>query len=133
MCDLNPLLELVCTDTHTVGLFVATNSGLICVLNSLFTDFLCGHPLSLRNHSLEGRLKALSTCVSHITVVVLFFVPCIFVDLKPAVTVSTDKAVSVFYMVITPMLNSLIYILRNDQMKNAIRKRFSRKVTSRDK
>jgi olfactory receptor len=55
------------------------------------------------------------------------------VDLKPAVTVSTDKAVSVFYMVITPMLNSLIYILRNDQMKNAIRKRFSRKVTSRDK
>ena len=133
MCDLYPLLKLVCVDTHILGLFVAANSGFISLLNFLL---LIGcyavilHPL--KTQSLEAQQKALSACVSHITAVVFFFLPCIFEYLRPATSLPIDKAIAVFYTMIKTMLTPLIYTLRNDQMKNAIRKLCSRKATSGD-
>ena len=131
MCDLIFLLDLTCTDTHILGLFVPTNNGFLCLLNLLL---LIGSYVvilrTLRTHSLEARHKALSNCVSLITAVILFLGPCLFVYLRPAVTLPVNKSVGVFYSIIIPMLNSLIYTLRNDQMKNAIRKLFSQKAIS---
>ncbi|XP_065801604.1 olfactory receptor 4C16-like [Muntiacus reevesi] len=133
-CDLQPLLKLACTDTYVTNFLLVSNSGAICTESFLMLVLSYAIILhSLRNHSAEGRKKVLSTCISHIVVVILFFGPCIFIYTRPATTFSMDKMIAVFYTLATPLINPLIYTLRNIEVKNAMWKLWSTKVVSGDK
>ncbi|CAM5119384.1 unnamed protein product [Eretmochelys imbricata] len=82
--------------------------------------------------SAEGRHKAFSTCTFHLTTVVLFYGTLLFMYLRPASSYSmdTDKVSSVFYMLVIPMLNPLIYSLRNTEVKDALKKAINKLLTS---
>ncbi|NWU53358.1 OR4S2 protein, partial [Dromas ardeola] len=130
-CDVHPLLQLACTNTYALGIIVVANSGMIAL--SCFFILVVSYIvilISLKNQTSEGRHKALSTCGSHITVVILFFGPCTFTYIRPSSDLSDDKSVALFYTVITPMLNPLIYTLRNEEVKSAVKKLWSRRVRS---
>ncbi|XP_021482398.1 olfactory receptor 4C15-like [Meriones unguiculatus] len=134
MCDLFPLLKLACTDTHVFVVLVFANSGAICIIILSLLLVSYGVVLfSLKAHSSEGRHKALSTCGSPITVVLLFFVPCIIIYARPTSAFVFEKNMLIFVNVLTPLLNPVVYTFRNKEMINAIRKMWKRLMVVSDK
>lgn len=132
-CDVPPVIKLACTDTYLTGILIVSNSGTISL--TCFLALVTSYTVilfSLRKQSAEGRRKALSTCSSHFMVVALFFGPCIFLYTRPDSSFSIDKVVSVFYTVVTPLLNPLIYTLRNEEVKNAMKQLRQRRICSRN-
>ncbi|XP_036620445.1 olfactory receptor 4P4-like [Trichosurus vulpecula] len=126
-CDMYPLLKLACADTHRFGLLVTANSGVIALM--VFIVLMASYAVilyTLRARSSESRQKAHSTCGSHITVVFLFFGPSLFIYIRPPTTFQEDKVLALFYTIIAPMLNPLIYTLKNSEMKNAMKKVWNR-------
>ncbi|KAM7149988.1 olfactory receptor 4D1-like [Macrochelys suwanniensis] len=122
-CDVPQVIKLACADTFLVELLMVSNSGLLLLI--IFIILLISYTVILvkiRTHVTEGKHKALSTCGAQITVVSLIFIPGIFIYARPFHKFVVDKAVSVIYTVVTPMLNPMIYTLRNTEMKNAIRR-----------
>ncbi|XP_076796458.1 olfactory receptor 5P50 isoform X1 [Arvicanthis niloticus] len=133
-CDLTPLVELSCSggDAPIVpasfcSAFVITVTVFVIAIS--YTYILI---TILKMRSTEGRQKAFSTCTSHLTAVTLFYGTITFIYAMPKSSYSTDqnKVVSVFYMVVIPMLNPLIYSLRNNEIKSALRRQLAKKIFS---
>uniref|UniRef100_A0A8C9HAT5 Olfactory receptor n=1 Tax=Piliocolobus tephrosceles TaxID=591936 RepID=A0A8C9HAT5_9PRIM len=122
--DLPLVIKLACLDTYVFEILVLTNSGLLsfmCFL-LLLTSFAYTIILAtVHRQASDGMSKALSTLSAHITVVLLFFGPFIFIYIWPFESFPIDKFISVFFTVFTPLLNPMIYTLRNKDIKEAMR------------
>ncbi|XP_036916319.1 olfactory receptor 5B12-like [Sturnira hondurensis] len=125
-CDAPPLLALSCSDNYITEMVIF----LVVGFNDLFSvlviliSYLFIFITIMRMHSSEGRQKAFSTCASHLTAVSIFYGTGTFMYLQPSSSHSmhTDKIASVFYTMVIPMLNPLVYSLRNKEVKSAFKK-----------
>ncbi|NXU47856.1 O1052 protein, partial [Turnix velox] len=125
-CDTNPLLKLTCSHNHLHELLLVTFNGTISMaaLLIILTSYLKILLTILRMQSAQGKLKAFSTCTSHLLTVTLFYVPAGLSHMQPAskYSLEVEKVTAIFYTLLVPMLNPLIYSLRNKEVKNALRK-----------
>ncbi|XP_067388293.1 olfactory receptor 11L1-like [Emydura macquarii macquarii] len=125
-CDFKPIIKLSCSDTHIVEVTGFIHSSLFTLPPFLLTlaSYVCIISTILRIPSTSGRQKTFSTCSSHLIVVTIFYGTLIFVYLVSESDALRDlnKVFSVFYAVFTPLVNPLIYSLRNKEVKEALRK-----------
>ena len=128
-CDSVPLISLLCSDTRELELIILIFSGcnLLCSLLIVLVSYMFILMAILKMNSIKGRYKAFSTCSSHLTVVVMFYGTLLFMYLQPksSHTFAVDKIASVFYTLVIPMLNPLIYGLKNKEVKDALRRTFT--------
>ncbi|XP_004469372.1 olfactory receptor 8A1-like [Dasypus novemcinctus] len=125
-CDILPLLKLSCSSTYTNELLVILVGGfdVLATTVAITISYVFILINILRIPSAEGRSKAFSTCGSHLTAVGVFYGSIIFMYFKPSSSsnMAQEKVASVFYTIVIPMLNPLIYSLRNKDVKNVLRK-----------
>ncbi|XP_045873203.1 olfactory receptor-like protein OLF2 [Meles meles] len=130
-CDVVPLLVLSCSDIQVNELVIFTIFGFIelITLSGLFVSYCYIILAVIKIHSAEGRFKAFSTCTSHLTAVAIFQGTLLFMYFRPSSSYSLDqdKIISLFYSLVIPMLNPLIYSLRNKDVKDALKNLKSKK------
>ena len=136
-CDIAPLLQVACIDTHFLEMISFLLSSLILLTSLLITTISYTYIIStiLRIPSAQGRQKAFSTCASHITVVSIAYGSNIFVYVRPNQNHSLefDKIATVLITIVTPLLNPFIYSLRNEKVKEVLRESVSRIVLPHSK
>ncbi|XP_045705504.1 olfactory receptor 1052-like [Phyllostomus hastatus] len=131
-CDVPPLLALSTSDTTTIEIAMTVSCS--CIVGSSFITVLLSYSYIittiLHMKSAAGKRKAFSTCASHLTAVAIFYGTLFFMYFQPSSSypMGTDKVPSVFYTVVIPMLNPLIYSLRNKDVKDALKKAVGTKL-----
>ncbi|XP_043828049.1 olfactory receptor 1009-like [Dromiciops gliroides] len=130
-CDIFPIFSLICADTSINKLLVFVIAGIVGVFSGLIilVSYIYILTAILRIQSAEGRRKAFSTCSSHLSAVTIFYGTLFFVYVRPSSSFSmdTNKLVAVFYTSVTPMLNPLIYSLRNKEVKDAFHRTIAKR------
>ncbi|XP_037696291.1 olfactory receptor 8H1-like [Choloepus didactylus] len=134
-CDTTPILDLSRTDTRITEITIFFLAGSTLMVSLITITVSYGSILStvLKINSTSGKYKALSTCASHLLGVTIFYGTMIFTYLKPSKSYSLgeDQVASVFYTMVIPMLNPLIYSLRNKEVENAVIKVMQKRELSR--
>ncbi|XP_030046157.1 olfactory receptor 5I1-like [Microcaecilia unicolor] len=124
-CDIHPVLKLSCSDTYFNEMVLSTLAGIavIIIITSIVLSYFFIISSILKIRSSEGRRKAFSTCASHFITVILFFGTLIFIYVIPSSHFSLyiNRVVSVIYTMVIPMVNPMIYSLRNYDVKQALR------------
>ncbi|XP_004484705.1 olfactory receptor 8K5-like [Dasypus novemcinctus] len=127
-CDEVPLLPMLCSNAQELQILTIVFSAfnLISSLLIVLVSYVLILIAIIQMNTAEGRKKAFSTCASHLTVVVVFYGTLLFMYVQPksVYSIDSDKMASVFYTLVTPMLNPLIYSLRNKEVKNAFHRVF---------
>lgn len=125
-CDVPPILKLSCSDTYITDLvhFTCATVLVISTILLILISYICIGVTIYKLKSAKGRCKAFSTCASHLTAVAIFYGTGSFMYLRPSskYSVEYDKIISVFYTLAIPMLNPVIYSLRNKEVKEALRR-----------
>ncbi|KAB0348697.1 hypothetical protein FD754_013554 [Muntiacus muntjak] len=125
-CDVPPVLALSCTDTCAIEIIISVFAGstLLVSLIMVSASYVAILSTILKIASTSGKQRAFSTCASHLLAVTVFYGTTIFTYAKPSKSYSLgkDHVASVFYTIVIPMLNPLIYSLRNKEVKNALRR-----------
>ncbi|XP_018429743.1 PREDICTED: olfactory receptor 5V1-like [Nanorana parkeri] len=124
-CELPPFLRMSCRGTlrNEIAMYISTGIIAMCSFCLTLTSYVHIISTILKIRSSQGRHKAFSTCASHLTVVVLYYGTIMSMYLRPRSTYSpeTDKTVSILYTTVTPMLNPVIYSMRNKDVKDTVR------------
>ncbi|NXL85327.1 O1013 protein, partial [Alectura lathami] len=125
-CDLPPLVKLSCdvTDSYQAVLYFILASNVALPSMLILASYISILAAILKIRSAEGQRKAFSTCTTHLTAVTLYYGSILFIYARPssAYVLERDKVVSVFYTVVIPMLNPFIYSLRNQDVKDALKR-----------
>ncbi|XP_058383558.1 olfactory receptor 8J3-like [Diceros bicornis minor] len=125
-CDIVPLLALSCSDTYfpETVVFISAATDLVFSMTIVLVSYFNIALSILRIRSSEGRKKAFSTCASHMVAVTVFYGTLLFMYVQPQTnhSMDTDKMASVFYTLVIPMLNPMIYSLRNKDVKGALKR-----------
>ena len=124
LCDAPPILKLACADTSAIEIVIFVTVGIVasgCFLLIVlsYVSIVCS---ILWIRTSQGRHRAFQTCASHCIVVLCFFGPGLFIYLRPGSRKAVDGVVAVFYTVLTPLLNPVVYTLRNKEVKKALLK-----------
>ncbi|KAM4846223.1 olfactory receptor 5P55-like [Thomomys bottae] len=126
-CDIPPVLHLACADTTEVETILFSSSALLIffTISIILVSYIYILVTICRMRSPEAQGKAFSTCVSHLTIICLYYATVTFMYAQPSSqnSIEQNKLVSVVYTVLIPMLNPLIYSLRNRDVKAAVKRR----------